>query len=157
MQVTKAHEVLKAYRESGFNASKALIKVGYTKDTASKASKPIINRAIKAIANDNLKSLVQSDNAMKDLFALVNVSSADVISEYVKIFKQDKDLATKLKAMFPLLATLGIKWNEDAVKTTPPTLTITMETPNTVDTAATAYTTVTTETEGPQTIPPVDN
>lgn len=124
MNVTKAKEILKVYQENGFNASKALPKVGYTKDTASKASKPIINRAIKVIATEQLKRIESSDNPMEDMFQLVGISKGDLIAEYTSVIRQNKDLSTKLKSMLPLLKELGLQWNEDKVDVKVPVLNI---------------------------------
>jgi hypothetical protein len=129
MQAIKAKAILKSYQEHDYNASKALQAIGYTKDTSNKQSKPVLNRAIRAIAKEQLKTIESSDNPMRDLFAIVNASSTDVITEYVKIWKQDKDLATKLKALLPLLRELGLTWNEEQVKVQVPVLNLTVSKP----------------------------
>ena len=51
----------------------------------------------------------------------------ELINEYLFIIKQNKDLTNKLKALQPLLATQGIKWNEEQVKINTPILNITMD------------------------------
>jgi hypothetical protein len=129
MPVEKAKEILRAYKAHNYNASKALPTVGYTSDTATKASKPILNRALKAVAKESLYRIADSEDPMRDLFELVRVSKEDTLSEYVKILRQDKDLSTKLKALLPLLRELGLTWDETQVKVATPVLNITVSRP----------------------------
>ena len=75
--LAKATDVLKAYRESGYNASKALPKVGYKESTATKQSKAIINKSIKLVAQDKLNSLVESS------FPQVMISPIDFAQLYM--------------------------------------------------------------------------
>ena len=129
----KAQNNLTKYRENNFNASKALIAAGYTEKSAKKASKQIFNRSIKKVATEQLKELAISDNPMSKLFGVVGISDKEVLSEYVKILKQDKDLSTKLKSMLPLLKELGLTWNEEQVAVKVPILNITVKDNNDVN------------------------
>lgn len=125
--LSKATEVLRAYRESNYNASVALPKVGYKQSTATKQSKSIINKSIKKVAKDKLQSLVNSSNPLT-LIESIGLTDDEVLGEYIKIIAQDKDLSTKLKALLPLLSQKGLKWNEEQTKVTIPTLNLTVET-----------------------------
>jgi len=125
--LAKAQDILKTYRENNYNASKALVKVGYGKASATKQSKLILNSAIKTIAKNKLENLVSSSNPMS-LIEDIGLTSDEVIGEYLKIIVQDKDLSTKLKALLPLLAVKGLKWDNEQAKVNIPILNITTET-----------------------------
>jgi hypothetical protein len=129
----RAQNNLTKLRENNYVASKALIAAGYTEQSAKKQSKKIFNRSIKKVATEQLKSIVSSNNPISNLFGIVGISDKEVLAEYIKILKQDKDLSTKLKSMLPLLSQLGLKWNEEQVKVTVPTLNITMEDNKAID------------------------
>ena len=127
MALAKAKQVLSEYKKSDYNASKALQNAGYKQSTALHQSKPVLNSAIKRVAKEQLKTLVTSSNPLASLFEVVGISENEVLEEYTKILKQDKDISTKLKALLPLLATKGIKWNEEEAKTKAPQLNITIK------------------------------
>ena len=123
--IDKARKVLKSYQDNNYNASKALQSVGYTEQTADKASKIIINAAIKKVARDELKNIETSVNPMSSLLGIVGIERDDLLKEYTKILKQDKDLSTKLKSMLPLLKELGLTWEQEQTNVKVPILNIT--------------------------------
>lgn len=126
----KAKTIIKEYRENGFNASKALVRVGYKQSTATKGSKSIINNALKKVVKEEMKELVESSSSPRNkLLQMVGMSEQELYDEYMFIVKQNKDLTNKLKAMQPLLATQGIKWNEEQTNTSP-TLNLTVKSNN---------------------------
>lgn len=125
----KAKRVLKSFRENNFNATKALKEVGYSSEYARTGSKNAINSSIKAVAKAEMKEIVNSRSPINKLLEIVGMNEGELINEYMFIIKQNKDLTNKLKALQPLLATQGIKWNEEQVKIATPALNITM-TPN---------------------------
>lgn len=126
IQLSKAKRVLKNYRESNFNAKKALLDSGYSEQTAMKGSKRVINNAIKKVAKEEYNEIVSSSNPMNKLLQTVGISEGELINEYMYIVKQNKDLTNKLKALTPLLKTVGVEWNEQAT-TVNPTLNLTVE------------------------------
>jgi hypothetical protein len=77
------------------------------------------------VATEQLKELAISDNPMSKLFGVVGISDKEVLSEYIKILKQDKDLSTKLKSMLPLLKELGLTWEQEQTNVKIPILNIT--------------------------------
>lgn len=122
----KARKVLKEYNDSGFNAVEALPKAGYAVSTATHKSKEIINSALKVVAKEQLKNVVASSNPMDSMFGYLGITAKDVAQEFMKIVRQDKDMTNKLKALQPLLATQGIKWNEEKTLNAP-TLNLTIK------------------------------
>ena len=137
MNIAKARKVLQAYKENGLNASKALPTVGYAQTTSTKHSGKVINRAVKAIAEEDLRNIATSSNPVASLFDIVKVSSEDVLSEYVKILRQDKDLSTKLKSMLPLLKELGLTWEQEQTNVKVPILNITTRGTEVIDNSST--------------------
>lgn len=133
ISLAKAQDVLKVYREHNFNASQSLQASGYSEKTSKKASKQILNSAIKKVAKEQLKSLVVSDNPMSTLLGIVGISKDELLGEYIKLIAQDKDLSTKLKAMLPLLAEHGITWNEEKTDVQVPILNVTVSKNSQVD------------------------
>jgi hypothetical protein len=127
----KARNVLTKYREADFNAVQGLQNAGYTKSTSQKASKKILNGAIRKVATAELKAITTSVNPLHSLLGIVGITSEELINEYMFIVKQNKDLSTKLKAMLPLLAQHGITWNDDSVKVEAPVLNLTIRKDNT--------------------------
>lgn len=127
-QKFRAKDILKAYRENNYNASKALVKVGYKPSTAQKASKPIIEKAIKQAVIEEIKEIEENPalSPRNKLLSLVGISENELLNEYMYIVKQNKDLTNKLKALTPLLKTVGVEWNEQAT-TVNPTLNLTVE------------------------------
>jgi hypothetical protein len=123
--IEKARKVLKEYRESNFNASKALVKAGYTESMATKQSKVTINSALKKVIEHDMQEIVNSSSPKDKLLQFVGMTADDLSQEYLYIIKQNKDLTNKLKALQPLLATQGIKWNEEQT-TVNPTLNLTV-------------------------------
>lgn len=122
----RAKDILKAYKDNNYNAKVALQSVGYKESTASKKSKGIINNALQTVAQEDVLEVVNSSVSPRNkLLQLVKMSEDDVIVEYLKIVKQDKDFTNKLKAMLPLLKTMGVEWNEQAT-TVNPTLNLTV-------------------------------
>jgi hypothetical protein len=131
MPLARAQDVLKAYRENNYNASKALQGIGYKETTATRKSKDVINGAIRTVAKAKLEKLVTNkdmDLSKLSLIESIGLTDEEVTGEYLKIIAQDKDLSTKLKALLPLLAIKGIKWDENQTKVTVPILNITTET-----------------------------
>lgn len=126
IQLQKAKKVLKNFEESNFNAKEALEKSGYSKNVASKKSKQIINTAIRKVAKEDIQQLVSSSNPMGTLLQRVGLTREDVLTEYLKIVFQDKDLTNKLKALVPLLKPEGIAWDEEHANTAP-TLNLTVK------------------------------
>ena len=123
--IEKARKVLKEYRESNYNASKALVKAGYSESMATKQSRVTINSAVKKVIEHDMAEIVNSSNPIDKLLQFVKMTPDDVSNEYLYIIKQNKDLTNKLKALQPLLATQGIKWNEENT-TVNPTLNLTV-------------------------------
>lgn len=127
LTLEKAQRNIKALRENNFNATKTLIENGYSKETATKASKRILNSSIRKVAKEQVKTLATTDNPLQALLGIIRMSEGELTDEYAKIIKQDKDLSTKLKAMTPLLNKLGFKWDENQTKVNVPILNITTE------------------------------
>jgi len=125
--LSKAQKVLKAYRDNNYNASKALIDVGYSPQTADKQSKLVINRSIKKVAKEQMEEIVNSSNPMSKLLGFVGLSQDELANEYLSLIKQNKDLSTKLKAMLPLLAEHGIKWDNEKTDVQVPILNVTVK------------------------------
>lgn len=126
MSIDKARRVLKTYKENNFVASKALRKEGYAASTADHASQRIIKNVIHTVARYDIDQLVNSSEPVKTLLQRVGMSRDDLISEFMYIVKQNKDLTNKLKALQPLLATEGIKWDSDKTLVAP-TLNLTIK------------------------------
>ena len=133
MPIEKAKVILQKYRESNYNATEALPKVGYTNTVATKQSKRVINTAIKTVVKSDINEIVNSSNPMSKLLGFVGLSQDELANEYLSLIKQNKDLSTKLKAMLPLLAEHGIKWNDDKVDVQVPVLNVTVK-DNKIDT-----------------------
>jgi len=135
MQVVKAKRILEEYHKSDYNASKALVQAGYKHTTATRKSKGIINEALKVAVQNDINQVVESStmSPRNKILAMLNITEGDVFKEYLKIVNQDKDLTNKLKALQPLLATQGIKWNEEQTNISP-TLNLTVKS-NNVDNA----------------------
>lgn len=133
MPLEKAQVILQSYRENNYNASEALPKVGYTKNVATKLSKRVLNTAIKRVVKDNMNELVNSSNPISKLLGFVGMNENELANEYLSLIKQNKDLSTKLKAMLPLLAEKGIKWNDDSTNIQVPVLNVTVEQNKAVD------------------------
>jgi len=131
MEVIKAKRILKEYHANNYNASKALVQAGYKQTTATKKSKGIINEALKTAVQNDINEVVESSvmSPRNKILAMLNITEGDVYREYLKIVNQDKDLTNKLKALQPLLATQGIKWNEEQQNTSP-TLNLTVKSNN---------------------------
>ena len=127
LPIDKAKKVLRAYKDNNYNAYQALLAAGYKETVAQKQSKYVINNAIKTVATQEMNELVQHSNPMSKLLEFAKLSEDELANEYLSLIKQNKDLSTKLKAMIPLLAEKGIKWNEEQVKITTPVLNVTME------------------------------
>jgi len=127
MEVVKAKRILKEYHANNYNASKALVQAGYKQTTATKKSKKIISDALKVAVQHDINTVVESSeiSPRNKILAMLNITEGDVYREYLKIVHQDKDLTNKLKALQPLLATQGIKWNEENT-TVNPTLNLTV-------------------------------
>jgi len=134
LPIDKAKKVLQVYKKNNYNAYQTLLEAGYKETVAQKQSKRVINNAIKTVATQEMKDLVQSSNPMSKLLEFAKLSEDELANEYLSLIKQNKDLSTKLKAMIPLLAEQGIKWNEEQVKISTPVLNITMEDKETVQT-----------------------
>jgi transposase len=62
---------------------------------------------------------------MSSLLGIVGIERDDLLKEYTKILKQDKDLSTKLKSMLPLLKELGLTWEQEQTNVKVPILNIT--------------------------------
>lgn len=131
MSPLKAQTIIKEYRKANFNASKGLVNAGYAKDTATKNSKEIINKALKVVADEEISRTVndRSLSPRSKILQMVGMSEGELFSEYMYIVKQNKDLTNKLKALQPLLATQGIKWNEEQQNISP-TLNLTVKSNN---------------------------
>lgn len=114
MHPEKAKNILEEYRKSGYKAKIALVNAGYKPSTAKAKSKEILDRAMRSSLVDDIGKVVKSnDSPRHKILELLGISANDVFFEYMKIVLQDKDLSNKLKALQPLLATQGIKWNEE--------------------------------------------
>jgi hypothetical protein len=131
MQVVKAKRILKEYHDNNYNASKALVQAGYKHTTATRKSKGIISEALKVAVQNDINEVVESStmSPRNKILAMLNITEGDVYREYLKIVNQDKDLTNKLKALQPLLATQGIKWNEEQQNISP-TLNLTVKANN---------------------------
>lgn len=119
ISLPKAKKVLKEFRESNFNATNALVKAGYSQNVAAKGSKKVINNAIRKVAKEEMAKIVESGNPSAMLLQTVGMTPGELINEFMFIVKQNKDLTNKLKALQPLLATQGIKWNEEQTLNAP--------------------------------------
>jgi 2-hydroxy-3-keto-5-methylthiopentenyl-1-phosphate phosphatase len=131
MQVIKAKRILKEYHDNNYNASKALVQAGYKHTTATRKSKGIISEALKVAVQNDINEVVESStmSPRNKILAMLNITEGDVYREFLKIVNQDKDLTNKLKALQPLLATQGIKWNEEQQNISP-TLNLTVKANN---------------------------
>ena len=90
-----------------------------------------MNEALKTAVQNDINEVVESSvmSPRNKILAMLNITEGDVYREYLKIVNQDKDLTNKLKALQPLLATQGIKWNEEQQNTSP-TLNLTVKSNN---------------------------
>jgi len=127
MPIEKAKVILQKYREANYNATEALPKVGYTNTVATKQSKRVINTAIKTVVKSDINEIVNSSNPMSKLLGFVGLSQDELANEYLSLIKQNKDLSTKLKAMLPLLAEHGIKWDNEKTDVQVPILNVTVK------------------------------
>lgn len=119
MPIEKARDIVREYKKTNYNASEALQNVGYAESTANHQSKVTINSAIKTVIKNDMEAIVNSGNPMQTMFDYLHLTAEDVAQEFLKIIKQDKDMTNKLKALQPLLATQGIKWNDDNKQSAP--------------------------------------
>lgn len=110
MPIEKAKKVLKAYKGNNYNAEKALTSVGYSSTTAEKQSARTIDTAARVVASSGEKDAI---------LEFLGMTETDLASEYGKIIKQDKNYPAKLRALEPLLAKKGIKWDNEKINITP--------------------------------------
>lgn len=130
MPVLKAKKIIASYNRNGMNASKALEEIGYKRSTATKKSKEILDRAMQVALSHDVEEVVESSMSPRNkMLAMLGITKEDVFTEYLKIVLQDKDFTNKLKALQPLLATQGIKWNEEQQNISP-TLNLTVKSNN---------------------------
>lgn len=117
MPVDKAKKVLQAYKDTNYNAKKALISVGYSKETADMQSARTIDNAVNSLARAG---------AHDALLEFAGMTSADLSREYKSVITQNKNFPAKLRAMEPLLKKKGIEWDNDKPVTTVPVLNLTV-------------------------------
>ena len=129
MPIAKAEKLIGDWKANGYNKRKTLLANGYSESMATKSAKLPINSAIKVLSNNHNRIIQSSADPSSTLLDVVGYTVDELIGHYRMIVEQCKDLPSKLKALQPLLATLGIKWNEEQVKVTVPTLNVTMEQP----------------------------
>ena len=117
MPLVKAKEIMKSYKEHNYKASKALPPLGYSGNNVRANSGEILDTATRAI-------VASGDNDA--ILEYLNITDKDIAREYLYIVDQRKDMSSKLKALQPLLARKGIKWNDDK-QTIVPMVNITMK------------------------------
>lgn len=117
MPVEKAKNIIKAYKDNGYNAVQGLKSVGYSMNTAQAQGGRTIDTAVRTI-------VAAGDNDA--ILEFVGLTDEAIATEYRFILEQKKDLSSKLKALQPLLARKGIKWDEQKT-TINPTLNLTVK------------------------------
>lgn len=107
------------------NAKDALIASGFSKQTAEKQSKRVLQSALKQQARDILAAPNGSVSTKQLMSDIVGISSEDLFERIRFIATQDKDLASALKVLVPLLEQHGVTLRqEDNTKTIIPVLNI---------------------------------
>lgn len=120
MTRSRAEAVLAAYKKHGYNASKALEEAGYSKWTALTKSRGVIERAERTLAQVAVDDLAAATGqAESQVLKRIRITEKDVVSHYKHILAQNKDYGTKLRALLPLLAELGVKWDTAATNVQP--------------------------------------
>ena len=126
MKLEKAKALVGKWRDNNYKAGKTLREMGYSESMALKKPSDPINRALKILAKNEIETIIKSDNPARTLIGIVGMSEDELIGHYRYVIKQDRDLANKLKALIPLLATLGIRWNDEKSTMVIPTLNLTI-------------------------------
>jgi hypothetical protein len=122
-----AEVVLQEYAASGMNATEAAKRAGYKESTANSRGYDIVaiatERILEAAAQEKRKPSISETRTVLDVLGLTPI---DAIREYLKILGQDRDMATKHRALLPVMKHLHSSFSEDEVKQTSP-VTITVE------------------------------
>lgn len=114
-------EFLRQLPEYEYNVYQTAIAAGFSEKTANKQGKRILAAAL----NREAKITQSTPEKIREK---VGLSREQVVEQYVKVVKQDRDLNSKLKAMKPLLAEEDIHLEPDnQVNVQIPTLNITMK------------------------------
>ena len=133
MHPEMAKAVVKAYAANGYNATQAAKSVGYAASTAEVRGFDIVRiatqRIIEAAAKES-KGLSLRES--RSLIELMGLKEEEVKAEYVKIIGQDKDLATKLRAITPLMGEIDSRFS-DSEKVAASPVNITVERVNTFE------------------------
>lgn len=133
MHPEMAKEVLKAYAANGYNATQAAKSVGYADSTAEVRGYDIVRIATKRLIDAAAKekkgiSLIES----RSLVELMGLTDVEVKTEYVKVIGQDKDFASKLRALTPLMGEIDARFS-DSEKVPQSPVHITVERVNTFE------------------------
>jgi hypothetical protein len=117
MPLEKAKGIMQAYKDNDYVASKALPRLGYARNSVRARSGEILDTAVNTIvrAGDN-----------DAILEYLGITDKDIATEYLFIVNQKKDMSSKLKALQPLLARKGIKWDDQKVQMNP-TLNLTVK------------------------------
>lgn len=120
MPLARAKSVLKAYKEENYTATRALKKVGYSRNTAESKGAEIIDNASRAVARSGDRDAIME---------YLGTNPEEIAREYMAVVKQNKNYPAKLRALEPLVRKKGIVFNEEQTKVTVPVLNVTMQAP----------------------------
>ena len=119
MPTNKAIKLLKDYKANNFNAKKTLMDNGYTEQSATKASRTILNRADKAVKATLPIDTNSLQETATDVFTLLGYDRNDVVKMLKDVVEQNRDFTNKLKAMKPLLDALNYRLDDNEQGTMP--------------------------------------
>jgi hypothetical protein len=123
-----AERVLEEYAASGMNATEAAKRAGYKESTANARGYDIVaiatKRLLDAAREENRKPSLSETRTVLELLGLTPV---EVLREYVKVVGQDRDLASKLKALGPLMSSLHAAFAQDENQQKAPSVAIVVE------------------------------
>ena len=125
MPIAKAEKLITDWKANGYNKRKTLRQNNYSESMANKASNKPIDSAIKVLSKAKNDAIQASPSPSRSILDVVGYTADELIGHYRSIVEQQKDLSSKLKALQPLLAILGITWQQDKVDVKVPILNIT--------------------------------
>ena len=116
-----AREIVKQYQLTGYNATQAAKNAGYSDITASQHGYSIVSRATQRLAEAAAKNKINPlPNETDTILEAMGLTPIDVITEYLKLLGQDKDLSTKHKALAPLMKSIHTGFSEEQQQQTSP-------------------------------------
>ena len=125
--------LLELLPQNNYNITKSAIQAGFTESTATKQQKSLITTALKKQRAYENRRITDNDVTSKEIKTIladsIGISRTEAVKQYKSLIEQTRDLNVKLKALTPIMASLGLDVSENK-QAISPTLNVTIREAN---------------------------